>query len=220
MAKGISIGSIQGDVSLDNADFKQALAKTKGEMAAAMSEMQRNSKVKLTLEQYQEFSKQLSNLRGNAQELRLALIAAPAGSEESKRLRAELGELNKQIKTIKDVTEPARKEMEKLGQTTTETMKSGAEKAQAFGKSLSLYVTTALVAVGTAIFKAAGDTGALAESILNLAQKTGMSTDYLQKLKVVAENAGLTFDAITSAITGIQKNFREWKRAQVRPPRR
>lgn len=126
MAKGVSIGSIQGEVQLNSEEFKTALAKTQGEMARVMAEMQKNSKVKLSLDQYQQFSKQLNDLKGNAQELRLALIAAPAGSEQAKQLRAQLGEVGKEMKVLRDVIEPARKEMEKLGATTSEVMKSAA----------------------------------------------------------------------------------------------
>lgn len=68
-------------------------------------------------------------------------------------------------------------------------------------------VAAAAVAVGAAAFKAASDLGGMAEKLSNMSETTGLSAKTLQELKFVAENAGLSFDAMANASSMVQRKL-------------
>jgi len=57
----------------------------------------------------------------------------------------------------------------------------------------------AVVAVGKAVAKAAGEFADYGSAIYDASQKTGMSTDAIQEWKYIAEQSGTTLESVTSA---------------------
>ncbi|MCL5105666.1 MAG: tape measure protein [Armatimonadetes bacterium] len=157
MAKGINIGGIYGEFSLDNKGAKQVLQQTKAEMAKAAVEMQKSARVKVDLEQWKQLSSQMQALKARAQETRMALLKAAPDSEDAKKLQGTLAGLNKQIKLIKDSTGPARKELERLAKTADDSLKRAGERMSGFGRSMSMFVTAPIIAAGAAMLKFAGE---------------------------------------------------------------
>lgn len=65
----------------------------------------------------------------------------------------------------------------------------------------------AIVAIGAAAFRASADLGEMAEKLSNMSETTGLSKTTLQELKFVAENAGLSFEAMTNASSMVQRKL-------------
>lgn len=68
------------------------------------------------------------------------------------------------------------------------------------GKALSKGLTLPLVAAGGAMVKLALDAGNAADRILDLEQITGLSTDTIQELDVVAAEAGVSADGLARSV--------------------
>lgn len=90
---------------------------------------------------------------------------------------------------------------------TADGLKSMGGNITGLGQKLSMGLTAPLAAAGAGILKLASDTGAFAEQIQNMAQTTGLSTDRLQELKFVAENAGLSFESVANASLMVQRKL-------------
>lgn len=76
--------------------------------------------------------------------------------------------------------------------------------------AVGLGVTAAvagIVAIGAAAFRASADLGEMAEKLSNMSETTGLSKTTLQELKFVAENAGLSFEAMTNASSMVQRKL-------------
>lgn len=72
------------------------------------------------------------------------------------------------------------------------------------------YIAVTVAAIGglaVAAFKASVDLGEMAEKLNNMSEATGLSTNTLQELKFVAENAGLSFEAMTNASAMVQRKL-------------
>jgi hypothetical protein len=73
--------------------------------------------------------------------------------------------------------------------------------AQRVGGSLSKNLTTPILAVGGAMVAATVSAGNYADSILDLEQVTGLSSDTLQEFENVATVAGVSFEGLTGTIS-------------------
>jgi hypothetical protein len=79
--------------------------------------------------------------------------------------------------------------------------------AQDIGKSLTKNVTAPIAAIGTAAFAASVRLGNFADTLLDLEQQTGLSTDSLQEYRQVAVKAGIATDAVANASQNLQRRL-------------
>lgn len=124
MAK-TNVATIYGAIELDNKGFKSVLQQSNSQMAKTALEMQKNSRIKIDMTEWKKLSSQLQALQGRARETQVALLKAVHGSDEAKKLKNELLGLNERMRLLKAVTEPARKEMERLARAENAVANSG-----------------------------------------------------------------------------------------------
>lgn len=125
MARGTNVGGIYGTLDLDNSGFKGVLSQSQQEMAKSALAMQKSSKIKIDLAEWKKLSGQLQALQARAMDVRKSLLAAPAGTPEAKKLGSELKNLEQKIRAVKAVTEPTRKELERLARANKEAAAAG-----------------------------------------------------------------------------------------------
>jgi hypothetical protein len=75
------------------------------------------------------------------------------------------------------------------------------------GNKLTMGITAPLVAAATAIGAFAVKTADLSEKLDNMSKQTGLNTTLLQQLKFVADQSGLSFEAIANASTMVQRKL-------------
>ncbi|OLO40320.1 hypothetical protein BTR23_07475 [Alkalihalophilus pseudofirmus] len=75
------------------------------------------------------------------------------------------------------------------------------------GKSMTAWVTGPIVAASVGILGLAKSTGDYADSVLDLADQTAMSTDSIQEWQAVSAQAGVSTDAVTTASKKLTKSM-------------
>lgn len=76
------------------------------------------------------------------------------------------------------------------------------------GRDLRNSVTIPLVALGAGLVTLAKQTGEYADTLLDLSEITGMTTDSLQEWRNVARVAGVDADALSNAASGLSRRIR------------
>lgn len=76
------------------------------------------------------------------------------------------------------------------------------------GRDLRNSVTVPLVALGAGLVTLAKQTGDYADTLLDLSEITGMTTDSLQEWRNVARVAGVDSDALSDAVSGLSMRIR------------
>lgn len=76
------------------------------------------------------------------------------------------------------------------------------------GRDLRNSVTVPLVALGAGLVTLAKQTGEYADTLLDLSEITGMTTDSLQEWRNVARVAGVDADALSNAASGLSRRIR------------
>jgi hypothetical protein len=95
----------------------------------------------------------------------------------------------KDLKTVNDAAGGTAKDLQKISESVTDT-----------GKTMTLWATGPIVAVGTAILGMATSIGNAADRILDLNAITGMSTQAIQEFQYAAGIAGTPVEAATVAM--------------------
>lgn len=92
-----------------------------------------------------------------------------------------------------------------------ERMQEGLGKAEkaigTVGKGMSTWVTGPIVGAAAGIFGLMTKTGDYADRVLDLRDITGLSTDSIQEWAYVADIAGVSGEAVTTAVTGLIKRL-------------
>jgi hypothetical protein len=81
------------------------------------------------------------------------------------------------------------------------------KQATALGSILTKGVSLPIAAIGTAAFAASVKVGNFADTLLDLEQQTGLSTDALQKYRSVTTAAGIATDAVARASENLQRRL-------------
>lgn len=95
------------------------------------------------------------------------------------------------------------KEMNK----TTKELKEFGKQAEKVGKDLTKYLTAPIAGIGAAALASAVKVGNYADTLLDLEQQTGLTTDSLQTYRAVATEAGIATDAVANAAMMLQRRF-------------
>ena len=104
--QGQNVGSIYGTFELDNRGFKSELKKTERETNNLIAALNKSGKVKVDTAQWKKLTSEMGTLNKKAHETQMALLKAPAGTPEAKKLSGELKTLEARIRMIKKVTDP------------------------------------------------------------------------------------------------------------------
>lgn len=229
----IRVEGIEADFTLNDKEFVSKMKASKEEMAEALLRMQKLGSVKIDPQQWRELQGQLKAIQGRADEVRGKLLKATPGSEEAKKLKTELQGVNERLRLLKQQAEPTRKELERLARANRDVANAGGGRggqmkdaaisvlpgqagaiAGAAGSNPYAAAALALAAIATsgaaasaALVKNAMNLGEYAEGMLNLAEKTGLSTTRLQELKYVSDIAGVSFESVTNAVSQIQRKL-------------
>lgn len=75
------------------------------------------------------------------------------------------------------------------------------------GDSMTKMITGPIAGMGTALFMLQRRTGQYADTLLDLEENTGVSTDTLQEFRHVARIAGVDSDAFASSISGLSRRM-------------
>lgn len=95
--------------------------------------------------------------------------------------------VNKQLSSVDKQAAKLERALSKFG-----------KNVQSAGMSLSKGLTAPIAAIGTGMLALTTKTGEYAESLLNLEQSTGLSTERLQEYKHVADIVGVSYEGLTS----------------------
>lgn len=100
---------------------------------------------------------------------------------------------------------------EKTSKSIGQRMQEGLGKAEkaigTVGKGMTKWVTGPIVAASAGVFGLMTKTGDYADRVLDLSDITGMSTDAIQEWSYVADIAGVSGEAVTSAVTGLVRRL-------------
>lgn len=175
---GTNVGTIYAGIELDNRGYVKALNQSKSDMAKAAVAMQKSSRVKVDVEQWKKLTGQMNALKGRAQETRLALLKAAAGSDEAK-LQSELSGIEKRLRLVKAAAEPASKELARMAKSGEKAFAGMSERMTKFGKSMSMYVTAPLIGMATMSVKFGMD---YEKAMRNVNAISRLSDDEFQQL--------------------------------------
>lgn len=203
MAGRVNVGTIYGGIELDNRGFKGVLSQSKQDMAKAALDMQKSSRVKFDLTEFKKLSSQLGALKVRAHETRMALLKATPGSAEAKKLQSELRGLEARMRMLKNATEPARKELERLARAKREAagasgLRQGLEGAVgalpgSLGSLASSAMSNPYVAIGTAVVALDGAAVLAAGSLAKMASEIEVAKVGLEGLLGSADKANAFF---------------------------
>jgi|LSQX01.2.fsa_nt_gb hypothetical protein len=154
--QGQNVGSIYGSFELDNRGFKSELKKTERETDKLISALNKSGKVKVDTAQWKKLTAEMGALNKRAHDTQMALLKAPAGTPEAKKLSGELKNLEARIRMIKKVTDPttkAIKDMAKANQVAAGSSKAvgaggGQSGIQQFGGAFAQQATSRMGAIG------------------------------------------------------------------------
>jgi hypothetical protein len=125
MAEGQKVGSIYAQFDVDNKGAVQVMDQTQKQAAKSALETHKALKVKVDLAEWKKLSNQLGALQARAMGLRKDMLKATPGSDEAKKLTTELKNLEAKMRQVKAVTEPMRKELERLAKAKKEAADAG-----------------------------------------------------------------------------------------------
>jgi hypothetical protein len=145
---------------------------------------------------------EMDRLKGRAAELRGNLLTIKPTVDNPNAVKDLEHELAKVESRMQLVGKAADDLKDRIGR-----IKDSGDKIAGIGRSLSIGITLPIIAAGTAVAVLAGKTGEYAEEIANLSQSTGISARNLQVLKFIADNAGLSFENVTTAAGMVQQKL-------------
>lgn len=154
MAKGSggnNAGSIYGSLDLDNTGFKNVLSQSERDMAKSALAMKAASSVKVDVTEWKRLTAQMGELSLQAQETRLALLKAPAGSAEANKLQGELKGLEHEVRLLKSATEPTTQEFKRLAKAQKDVASAASEasgKLRSVGTAMTVALTAPLLMMG------------------------------------------------------------------------
>ncbi len=146
--------------------------------------------------------KELDRLKARAQELRgnmLTLKPTVQNPNVIKDLEHELKKVEDRMRLVSAAADDLRERGKRLGEI--------GDKVSGVGRSITMGLTLPAIAAGTALFMLADRTGAYAEQLSNLSESSGLSTRTLQEMKYIADNAGMSFEGITTAAGMVQQKL-------------
>lgn len=155
--QGQNVGSIYGTFELDNRGFKAELKKTERETNNLIAALNKSGKVKVDTAQWKKLTSEMGTLNKKAHETQMALLKAPAGTPEAKKLSSELKNLEARIRMIKKVTDPTTKAIKNMARANTQAKASatGAAAApgglQQFGGTIASQAASRLGPIGGAV---------------------------------------------------------------------
>ncbi len=79
-------------------------------------------------------------------------------------------------------------------------MKAFGSSMMSMGRTMSMYVTAPIVAAATALVALTDKAGQFADDILTMSQVTGISTDKLQELRLIASQINMPFETIATSM--------------------
>lgn len=220
--QGQNIGSIYGSFELDNRGFKSELKKTERETDKLIAALNKSGKVKVDTAQWKKLTAEMGALNKRAHDTQIALLKAPAGTPEAKKLSGELKNLESRIRMIKKVTDPttkAIKDMAKANQAVAGSSKAvgggggapggmrqfgGAFAQQAAGRmgglggALSMGMSAGpYVAAAVAIVGAIAGIGIAAKKTADaLKQMTTEAADWAQDTILLSASTGVSVDML------------------------
>ena len=155
-----------------------------------------SSKLETLKEAQEQVNAQFASGEISEEQYRAFQREVEATEQELQRLEQRLAETGATAQTFGQRMQAAGQSMQNLGQ--------GMQDA---GKSLSMNLTAPIVAAGGALLALAVNAGNTADRLLDLADITGMTTDSIQEWQYVANQAGVSTEAITTAAEGLIKRL-------------
>lgn len=214
--QGQNVGSIYGSFELDNRGFKSELKKTERETDKLISALNKSGKVKVDIAQWKKLTAEMGALNKRAHDTQMALLKAPAGTPEAKKLSGELKNLEARIRMIKKVTDPttkAIKDMAKANQVAAGSSKAvgaggGQSGIQQFGGAFAQQATSRMGAIGGIMTTASSAGPYVAAAALAVGAIAGVgvaakkTADALKQMTVEA-SAWAQDTILLSASTGV-----------------
>jgi hypothetical protein len=180
--------------------FDEAMNRVERKVKDAPSKLAINPQVNIT--SLKSLNSEMDRLQKRAAELRGHLLTVKPTVENPnaiKDLEHELAKVESRMTLVGKAADDVRGRIARIGEV--------GDKINAIGNKLTMGLTLPIVAAGTAFMMLTGKTGEYAEEIANLEQSTGLTAKQLQVLKFTAENAGLSFENITTAASMVQSKL-------------
>jgi hypothetical protein len=181
-------------------DFDKAYSRVEKKVDDAAKKLAIN--VNVDPKDLKSLEKELDRLKNRAQELRGNLLTIKPTVENPnavKDLERELAKVEGRMKLVSAAADDLRERGKRLGEI--------GDRISSIGRTLTIGFTLPIIAAGTAVFALASRTGEYAEQLSNLSESSGLSTQRLQELKYIADNAGMSFEGITTAAGMVQQKL-------------
>ena len=149
----------------------------------------------LNLKSLKDIDAELKTLSKQADATRQRLVNAIPHSPEAVKAATELKVIEQRMTLLGTAADRAR--------TRLETFKSGLTSVS----TATMAFTASLVAGAGALMKMASDSAKYCEDLTHMQATTGMTTDYLQRLRYVSKSIGQDFDTVANASAMVQQKL-------------
>jgi hypothetical protein len=155
-------------------------------------------------------SEKLDTLKQAEAEVQAQFERGEIKEEQYRAFQREIADTESRLKYFQGQLGQSQSKLERFGgamQKASERTKKASETMTKHGKTLTKNVTAPILAAGTALGVAAVKAGQWADSMLDTASMTGVSTDSLQAFERMEAKAGLTTGTLASQVQTLNKRF-------------
>ncbi|MGN8648313.1 hypothetical protein ACTNEO_19915 [Gracilibacillus sp. HCP3S3_G5_1] len=167
-------------------------------------------KQKLLADQVEATSDKLDQLKSAEAEVQQQFEKGEIGEEQYRDFQREVVETESKLKHYEDQLESVQGKQKSFSDTmkdSGEKLKDVGGKVSGAGSNMTKFITGPIAAGATGLLGLAQASGNAADSILDLSETTGMSTDAIQEWEHVATVAGVSSDTMTSAVENLTKKI-------------